>query len=73
MPEVFGFGVTTKVVIGGERARALYVALADTPEQARQAIQKVVSPGAEVGEVYYELPKETAKRLTLAPGQARRL
>jgi hypothetical protein len=73
MAGVFGYGVTTDVLIAGGRARFLYVVRAETPEEAYRIVRQTVSEGSDVGETCYPLSEETAERMNLAPGQARRL
>jgi hypothetical protein len=55
MAGVFGYGVTTDVLIAGGRARFLYVVRAETPEEAYRIVRQTVSEGSDVGETCYPL------------------
>jgi len=68
--EAFVVGVTTEIAIAGGRARSLYAVLMDTPEQAVEAVRRIVAPGCEVEFTGSKLLPETVRKLGLKPGQA---
>jgi hypothetical protein len=71
--EGFAVGVTTEIVIGGDRARALYIVAANTPEEAIQAVRRIVSSGCTIDAFATQVSSETIRKLGLRPGQVRHL
>ena len=66
----FVIRVRTDILVMGERATALWVVRADSPEQALEIVRDAVAKGAELEITYHRLQPNTVQKLGLAKGQA---
>ena len=73
MPEGFVVGVTSEIVIDGDRARSLYVVAVDSAEKAIQLVRSALSSGCAVDTTATEVSSDTVRKLDLQPGQFRHL
>ena len=68
--EHFVIRVRTDILVMGERATALWVVPADSPEEALEIVRAKVAKGSELEITYHRLQPDTVQKLGLAKGQA---